>query len=138
MPIPDPRETDTKVEGTDAGLAAVEALRPDLDHYQPFHATRADLRRGQGATATPPMRSAPHRRSPTTPPSAGSSPNACASSRRAERARTSPEAQPAAAGRGQPWATVRCRMPRVARSAPSDSIGKMPASFHTGSMDDQS
>ncbi|HET6774670.1 MAG TPA: RNA polymerase sigma factor [Acidimicrobiales bacterium] len=32
-----------EVEGADAGLAAVEALRPDLDHYQPFHATRADL-----------------------------------------------------------------------------------------------
>jgi RNA polymerase sigma-70 factor (ECF subfamily) len=32
-----------EVEGADAGLTAVEALRPDLDHYQPFHATRADL-----------------------------------------------------------------------------------------------
>jgi RNA polymerase sigma-70 factor (ECF subfamily) len=32
-----------EVEGADAGLVAVEALRPDLDHYQPFHATRADL-----------------------------------------------------------------------------------------------
>ncbi|MGH9235861.1 MAG: RNA polymerase sigma factor [Acidimicrobiales bacterium] len=32
-----------EVDGADAGLAAVEALRPDLDHYQPFHATRADL-----------------------------------------------------------------------------------------------
>ena len=34
--------------------------------------------------------------------------------------------------------TVRARMPRVARSAPSEMTGKIPASFHTGSMVDQS
>jgi RNA polymerase sigma-70 factor (ECF subfamily) len=61
VPIPDPRETDTKVEGTDAGLAAVEALRPDLDHYQPFHATRADLpaRAGRHGDAADAFRTAP-------------------------------------------------------------------------------
>jgi hypothetical protein len=37
-----------------------------------------------------------------------------------------------------PRATVRARIPSVARSAPSDRTGKMPASFHTRSMDDQS
>jgi hypothetical protein len=35
-------------------------------------------------------------------------------------------------------ATVRSRMPSVARSAPSDRIGKIAASRHTGSMFDQS
>lgn len=37
-----------------------------------------------------------------------------------------------------PRATVRARIPRVARSAPSDRTGKIPASFQAGSMDDQS
>jgi SAM-dependent methyltransferase len=40
--------------------------------------------------------------------------------------------------RTYPRATVRARMPRVARNAPSDSTGNTPASFHTGSMSDQS
>ena len=35
-------------------------------------------------------------------------------------------------------ATVLARMPRVARSAPSEITGKMPASRHAGSMPDQS
>ena len=37
-----------------------------------------------------------------------------------------------------PWLTVRSRMPRVARSADSGMIGKMSASFHVGSIVDQS
>ena len=41
-------------------------------------------------------------------------------------------------GRGTPGATVRARMPSVARSAPSEMTGKMPASLQTGSMVDQS
>jgi hypothetical protein len=41
-------------------------------------------------------------------------------------------------GRGTPGATVRARMPRVARSADSGMIGKMSRSRHTGSIFDQS
>lgn len=36
------------------------------------------------------------------------------------------------------WATVRARIPKVARSAPSEMTGKIAAFFHSGSMDDQS
>jgi hypothetical protein len=43
-----------------------------------------------------------------------------------------------AGGRQQPLATVRARIPRVARNAPSDITGKIPAVFQAGSMDDQS
>ena len=34
--------------------------------------------------------------------------------------------------------TVRASIPSVARNAPSDMTGKIPAFFQTGSMDDQS
>jgi sulfate/thiosulfate transport system ATP-binding protein len=47
-------------------------------------------------------------------------------------------AVPGQTGRGTPGATVRARMPSVARRVPSDRIGKMSASRHTGSMFDQS
>jgi RNA polymerase sigma-70 factor, ECF subfamily len=49
-----------EVEGTEAGLAAVEALRSQLDGYQPFHATRADLlaRAGRHAEAADAYRTA--------------------------------------------------------------------------------
>ena len=45
-----------EVDGPLAGLAEVDALRAELDHYQPFHATRADLlaragRAGEAADA---------------------------------------------------------------------------------------
>ena len=43
-----------------------------------------------------------------------------------------------AKGRARPGATVRARMPSVARSAPSGMTGKMPASFQVWSTDDQS
>jgi hypothetical protein len=47
--------------------------------------------------------------------------------------------EPAQAGLlALPRANVRASIPRVARSAPSDMTGKMPASFQTGSMVDQS
>ncbi len=39
---------------------------------------------------------------------------------------------------GYPRATVRARMPRVARSAPSEMTGKIPAAFQSGWIDDQS
>ena len=39
---------------------------------------------------------------------------------------------------GQPRLAVRARMPSVARSAPSDSTGKMFAAFQSGWMSDQS
>ena len=41
-------------------------------------------------------------------------------------------------GRGWPGATVRARMPRVARSASSETTGKIPESFHSCSTEDQS
>jgi hypothetical protein len=37
-----------------------------------------------------------------------------------------------------PRVTVRASIPSVARNAPSDMTGKIPAFFQTGSMDDQS
>jgi hypothetical protein len=37
-----------------------------------------------------------------------------------------------------PRATVRARIPRVARSAPSEMTGKIAAFFHSSSIDDQS
>ena len=40
-----------EVAGPGAGLAAVEALSPDLDRYQHFHATRADMLRRLGRRA---------------------------------------------------------------------------------------
>ena len=43
-----------------------------------------------------------------------------------------------AQGETYPRTTVRPRMPRVARSAPSEMTGKMPASRHTWSISDQS
>jgi RNA polymerase sigma-70 factor, ECF subfamily len=49
-----------EVEGSEAGLAAVEALRSQLDGYQPFHAMRADLlaRAGHHAEAADAYRTA--------------------------------------------------------------------------------
>jgi hypothetical protein len=41
-------------------------------------------------------------------------------------------------GRGRPGATVRARIPSVARRLISDKIGKIARSFHTGSIRDQS
>src|ERR1700689_4570620 len=43
-----------------------------------------------------------------------------------------------AKGRARPGATVRARMPSVARSAPSGMTGKIAASFQLWSTDDQS
>lgn len=43
-----------------------------------------------------------------------------------------------APGRGRPGATVRARIPRVARRAPSEMTGKMPALLHCSSIADQS
>ena len=43
-----------------------------------------------------------------------------------------------AKGRARPGATVRARMPSVARSAPSGMTGKMATSFQLWSTDDQS
>ncbi|HET8619198.1 MAG TPA: RNA polymerase sigma factor [Acidimicrobiales bacterium] len=49
-----------EVDGAAAGLAEVEALRAQLDAYQPFHATRADLlaRAGRPAEAADAYRTA--------------------------------------------------------------------------------
>jgi RNA polymerase sigma-70 factor (ECF subfamily) len=49
-----------EVDGAAAGLAQVEALRAQLDAYQPFHATRADLlaRAGRRAEAADAYRTA--------------------------------------------------------------------------------
>ena len=41
-------------------------------------------------------------------------------------------------GRGLPGATVRARIPSVARSAPSEMTGNIAASFQLWSTDDQS
>jgi hypothetical protein len=57
---------------------------------------------------------------------------------RAGHARSVPGYPSARIGRGTPGATVRARMPRVARSADSGMIGKMSASAHFGWMSDQS
>ncbi|HEY7071013.1 MAG TPA: DUF6596 domain-containing protein, partial [Acidimicrobiales bacterium] len=49
-----------EMDGPGAGLAEVEPLRADLDAYQPFHATRADLlaRAGRAAEAADAYRTA--------------------------------------------------------------------------------
>ena len=49
-----------------------------------------------------------------------------------------PRVQVALGGGTPPLAAVLARMPSVARSAPSEMTGKMPASRHFGSMFDQS
>ena len=40
-----------EVDGPVAGLAEIERLRADLDAYQPYHATRADLLARSGRSA---------------------------------------------------------------------------------------
>ena len=57
---------------------------------------------------------------------------------RGGRHRVRPLTRPRAQALTPPGATVRARIPRVARSALSGMIGKIAASFHTGSMVDQS
>ncbi|HUP87011.1 MAG TPA: DUF6596 domain-containing protein [Acidimicrobiales bacterium] len=42
-----------EVHGPDAGLAAIAALGKALDHYQPFHAARADLLARVGSPDAP-------------------------------------------------------------------------------------